>query len=235
MAKRAVLILFTVFLLFLAPFEVIAGGASTSGKTVTNLIVEVRNFLNEPTGSFWSDTEITTWLNDAVRSVNRQTLSTEAREKFVVDSGTSEYAMTETYLMVKGATLQTGVTAYKALFRGKAEDVGHVNKDEPTYFYEFNGKVGIYPLKDTSDFTSTGTTLYVSYVPYQSTLSGSSTIPTPAILDRAIVYYAVAQALYKDKRFNSGNLFIVQHYQDLKFYIENIVSRQPDPFGREVK
>jgi len=192
-----------------------AGGASPSGKTADNLITEIRYYLS-PGDSYWTDAELLAWINDAVQNINLRDHVLESSQMFTVSTGTSEYALS-TYLSIKGVLYQTGVTAFKSLLKGKFEDIGFKDPqyDKPTYWYEYNGKCGIYPLKDTKDHTSSGNTIYVLTVPISDTLVGASAIPTPALFDRAIIYYATGQALMKDRQFGFANQFMSQYFSEL--------------------
>ena len=203
-----------------------AGGATTSGKTAANLITETRYILNESAsaeGKMWSDTEITAWINDAVRNiVNRAHCLESGITRHVLSSGTSEYAIGGSYIYVKGVIYQSGTTTYRALTRGKVLELGNVTGDAPSSFYEFNGKVGIYPLKDSEFTTVSGNTIYIIAVTLPSTLTSSSTIPTPSAYDRAIIYYVVSQALLKDNRDGRAKSFLDQYYSEIdRFRVDN--------------
>ena len=203
-----------------------AGGATTSGKTVANLITETRYILNESAsaeGKMWSDTEITAWINDAVRNIVNRTHCLESGiTRHVLSSGTSEYAIGGSYIFVKDVIYQSGATDYKALTRGGILALGNVTGDEPSSFYEFNGKVGIYPLKDSEYTTISGSTIYIIAVTLPSTLTGTSSIPTPSAYDRAIIYYTVSQALLKDNKADRSQWFLNQYYSEIdRFRVDN--------------
>ena len=210
--KRIALAILFVILLACAAFS-----ASPSGKTVDDLVTEVRSFLNESTAAFWTDAEIERWINNGVRNIAARAHCIEETESIVISSATTEYALSSSYVAVKRVLYQSGATAYKALLRGQKEQIGHVDKDleEPEFFYESGEGVVIYPIKDSSTVTSSGNTIYVVYVPAVSTLSGTSAIPTPEQFDRAIVYYATAQALFKKRFFGSAREYMSQYYDEV--------------------
>uniref|UniRef100_A0A6M3XS62 Uncharacterized protein n=1 Tax=viral metagenome TaxID=1070528 RepID=A0A6M3XS62_9ZZZZ len=200
-----------------------AGGGSTSGKTVANLITETRYILNESTASMWSDAELTAWINDAVRNISARTHCLESgNTRHVLSSGTSEYSIGSNYIFVKGVIYQSGSTTFKALKRGKILDVGNMTGEEPSSYYEFNGKVGIYPLVDSDNTSVSGNTIYILAVTLPDTLTSLSTIPTPAAYDRAIIYYVVSQALLKDNRDGRAQTFLNQYYSEIdRFRVDN--------------
>jgi len=127
-------------------------------------------------------------------------------------SGTSEYSIGSNYLFVKDVIYQSGSTTYKALKKGKILDVGNVTGEEPAAYYEFNGKVGIYPLIDSDNTTVTGNTIYILTTTLPSTLTGTSSIPTPASFDRAIVYYVASQAFMFDPGKGEMAAFLLNQY-----------------------
>lgn len=180
-----------------------AGGSTVSGKTVNNLLDESRYLFNGisqsgVTDPGWPDTEIRAWINDAVSDISTITECQEDSQRFTLSTGTSEYTMTASYMYVKDVVYQTGTTAFRTLMQGKLGDVGNIQQaDEPKYWYELDGKIGIYPLKDTKDATISGDTIYVVFIPFTATLSGGSSIPTPAMFDQAILYFVAKRAFAK--------------------------------------
>jgi len=193
----------TFLFLLLLSSPVFAGGAPASGKTVNGLVLETQYLINGisqsgVTDPAWPEAELRVWINSAIEDINVLAGAQESSERFTVSTGTSEYAMTSSYLYLKDVAYQTGATTFRTLSKGKFEDVGNLQKaDEPAYWYEVNGKVGIYPLQDTKDATASGNTIYAIYVPLNSTLSGASAIPTPAMFDQAILYFVAKRAFAK--------------------------------------
>lgn len=224
--KKYLQILMILFILLWASFS-FAGGATASGKTVANLITEVRYILNESasaTGKMWSDTELTVWINDAVRNIVARTHCLESgNTRHVLSSGTSEYPLSSNYIFVKGVIYQSGATTYKALKKGKILDVGNVTGEEPASYYEFNGKVGIYPLADSDNTTVTGNTIYILTTTLPSTLTGTSSIPTPASFDRAILFYVASQATLKDQQQDRSAWYFNQYASEIdRFRVDNL-------------
>lgn len=209
--------IFLSFCVYLPP--TFAAGATASGKTVANLTREVRYLLNETESSttgFFKDGEIEAWINDAVRNVIARGHPLSSVTHFTLSSGTSEYSITDNYVAVRAVLYQSGITAFKGLQRGSKAAVGNIGDayEEPRHFYETKSRtgVGIYPLIDSDDNTVSGNTIYVSYTPMQTTLSGASPIPTPASFDRHIVYYAVGQGFIKDNKMKRAQ-FVLSQYQ----------------------
>ena len=222
MKKLKIIIGYVFLISFLFASNSYASGATASGKTVANLTREVRYLLNETDSSttgFWKDPEIEAWINDAVRNVVARTHVLSSVTEFPLDSGVSEYRMSESYVTVRGVLYQTGVTTFKGLQRGSKAAVGNIGDayEDPRHSYETKSKtgVGIYPLIDSDDNTVTGNTIYVSYTPMQATLSSTDSIPTPASFDRHIVYYAAGQGFIKDNKLKRAELVLSQYQKEL--------------------
>jgi len=227
--KKLILVLLALVLLLLPPSSAFSGGQTVSGKTVDDLVTEARYILNESasaSGKMWTDAEIETWINDAVRNIIARTHCLESSEQHTLDSGTSEYTISNDYVFVKTVLYQSGETEFRALLPSSVDVLGYVPGDEPKHFYEYNGKVGVFPLKDSRDATVSGNTIYVYYVPMQETLSGTSSIPTPASFDRAILYYTISQAFLKDGQMDRSDRFWSQYSQEIDRYRMDFLERK---------
>jgi len=196
-------------------FAVIVNASEQSGRTVSDIMTETRYLINGymANGSedtYWSDAELVSWINYAVRNVRVRAKNTMLEsESFVLSSGTSEYVPTSNYLYVRAVMYQSATTAFMPLLPSTFEDRTAETGAEPKYFYELSGKVGVYPLKDDAlnDVTVTGNTIYVLTVPRGIVLTSSDTLPTPALFDRSILFYTAAQALRKNGLFESADYF----------------------------
>lgn len=211
--KKIFQILIIVCLIF--PVTVHASDANVSGKTASQLITDIRYLLNETTADFWDDDALLSYLNAAVVDVTRkvpQSLMTGTTQ-FVLDTGTSEYPVVQSHLAIRDVIWQSGTTDFKTLNKGSLLGLGKKDNKvgDPSYYYMIDNRIGVYPLQDTIDRTVTGTTIYVITTPIPTTMTTSSTIQTPAVFDRALVFYAVSQALLQKMYFNAANSFTVQY------------------------
>ncbi len=63
-------------------------------QTLTTLLASTRSLLNEPTARLWSDSEITTWLNEACRDLARRTEDLQVFDTSITAGpGTRAYAL----------------------------------------------------------------------------------------------------------------------------------------------
>lgn len=192
----------TLYILFLCCFFWSTGtwaAGTQSTKTVNNILTEVRYALNESTADFWSDTELISHINQGIQNLAARTRCYEVTERYTLSSGTSTYAINVAYIAINDAIHQSAVTAWTPIQRGERTGINLTDKSQnyPAYYYEANGKIGFYPIRDTTSERSTGTTAYVTYMALPVTQSGTSTVPIPGSFDRALVNYAIGQALFK--------------------------------------
>ena len=214
--KKTLIALF--LLVFFWSGGIYAANETPSGKTADDLLTEARDLLEEDSAGYWSDAELLRHLNHAVRRIVVMTGCLENTERFVLDTGTSEYGLSDSYMAVTSVIYQSGATEFKSLKRGERLGVGYQGgSDAPEYYYSGVSKVGVYPMRDTSDVTVSGNTIYVYYAPLQTTLSSSDSIPTPACYDTAIVDYIVHKGLAKDKMFDASQWWEQRYYQDIQF------------------
>ena len=209
-----------------------SGSETTSGKTANNLITIIRYHLNESTASFWSDTELLSHINDAIREIVEKTHCIESIEFFTLSSGVTEYAISSDYVYINRALYMSGVTSgtsvYSTLKRLRRQEpiYGYTNEDleAPEFFYDSNGYLSVWPVTDDSS----GNTVAAYYVPLQTALSGASSIVTPASLDDAIVYYTTAQAFIKDGRYDRSTYFMNLFRQEIGEFRQQFVYPKPD-------
>lgn len=112
---------------------------------------------------------------------------------------------TGAYLTVRSPTGQTSGTWYvddvyvnsgaKGLKKSSPYELGLVELiDEPKYWYDWGGKVGVFPTLDSVDAEK----ITVYYVTRPTDIVSTDNLTIPAIYDTALEYYMLAQARLKD-------------------------------------
>jgi hypothetical protein len=120
----------------------------------------------------------------------------EATESINLASSTIEYSVTSTYLTVKAVHYVDASSNVWALKKGSPSSVGqNIGADAPMYWYEWGGKVGVYPT-----ITRTTETITVYYITRPTAIASSANVTTPAIYDTALTYYVAAHAHLKDRQ-----------------------------------
>lgn len=200
-----------------------AWGASqqTSSTLASTMITNARYYLDEATEDYWSDTELLGWLNDGVVDIAAKTNCLETTEAVTLTASTVEYTISTAYITIKDV-VYNGTSYKKGLIKGNVRSIGHeMQDDEPTYWYEFAGKVGIYPAL-TSVTTETAT-LYLIKRP--TAIASSAAVTTPAIYDKALVYYIVAQAQLKQGQGATASAYLSLYQAELDRYRADFVDQ----------
>jgi len=193
--------LFIVFLIFIFALNVFAASQQTSSTTAQSIVDDARAYLNESSAAFWDDTDLLQWLNDGQIDIVANTHCLQSTESVDLIASTIEYSITSTYTTVKAVQYVDSDSKVWALKRGSPDHVGsdaisRLKLTKPTYWYEWAGKIGVYPA--LTSVTTETVTLYIVTRPTAITLTDSVTVP--ALYDKALTLYVVAQALYRDKQ-----------------------------------
>lgn len=176
--------------------------------TLATAISEVRSLLDEPTAAFWSNTELTNWINEGCKDVARRA-ETKQAEAFITVVATTQVfsAPADTYRIHRITFIQTptGVSpnTYTLEFRGYMEmdQIWGINQNWPaTYplYYTLwthppTLKIITYPV------TSTPGKLNIFY--YKQIVTATTTTSDIDILpgwEDVIYDYAMYRALRKD-------------------------------------
>ena len=243
MNKRISLIFALAFALFTVFYVGLAKGATidTSGVTVATIITRARYDINESTASFWSDAELTTWINQAIWEI---TAKTRCLEKAVSTQTLAEddydYSISGDWLSIETIIHDSGTTTgdsdtseagrrLHTLKRIDIRDFGHTRETgRPKQYAVWNDTLYIWPIPD-SDQSGTTLILFSVNLPTGVT-STSSAIETPAYFDHSILNYVKAKAYFKDKREAKGNYYMALFENALREYVVNILKRNiPDP------
>lgn len=187
------LILFILFILFILVGFAYGASQQTSSTAASELINDAEALLNDSENRFWRQSELLQWLNDGMVDIVSRSHCLQSTESINLATDTLEYTITSNYITVKAVHYIDSDGAVKALRRGGPDRVGLVEDvDEPVYFYDWAGKLGIYPT-----FTRTTETVTVYLITRPTAITVLNNVTTPAIYDTALTYYMVAQAHLK--------------------------------------
>jgi len=210
------------------------GSQRTSSTLVSDLITKVRYLIHEvlttageDSDAFWKDDEdIIPAIHDGVQDIATRTGCLEETEEIDLASNTVEYSITSTTYIAVNAVVYTDANGKKAgLKRGTPTHIGHEGQeDKPEYWYEFDGKVGVYPM--LSARTTEDIKLYMLSLPAAITAT-TDTIPTPAHYDVALKYYVAAMMFLKDRQ--------ISRYDGLMSLYYKILDRYRADFNEQVK
>ncbi len=202
------------------------GSQYVSSKSANDFIVDARSLVNEPTASFWNDTEMLQWINDGILDIVTKTWCLGQTEAITLANDTLEYVIASDYITIVTVHLTTVATGKaKSLLKGHPAMVGHVpDPGEIVYWYEFDGKIGLYPIMaDVSGYTCS---CYQVAVP--SILTAVDNSPLPAWFDDSLTTYVVAKALFKDNETGTAQTAMGSYESLIGRYTGDLLQKQAD-------
>ena len=188
-----------VLIVLLFSLNVYAASQDVSSTTASTIIDNVESLLNDSNNDFWGAGELLTWINAAQVSIATQAQCLEATESIALASSTLEYTITSDYVTVKAVHYVDADGGIKALLPGSPVSVGNVeNPSEPVFFYDWGGKLGIYPMLSAR----TTETITVYYITLPATIASTDNITVPKIYESALIFYTMARAWMKDRTYS---------------------------------
>lgn len=189
-----------------------------SGVLASAIITRARTKLSEASAIRWSDADLLQLLNDGQNDVCGKTLSYQGSESVTLVANTIEYTPTGAFYKIIGAVLNPASGTPWGLIKSNLSSRGSSQDDVPRYWYEFAGKIGIYPAY-TAVTTQTAT---VYYGKQPTTLISSNALLTPAVFDLAITNYIVAMAFLLDGQTELGTAFYNLYLSDIAPYRQDL-------------
>lgn len=202
--------------------------AVLSSPTLNRLIKEVRIFLNQedPTNSFWSDSELTVYLNDAVRTYFIE-VNERAEGQFDKVTNLNIVSAVETIplptdcfevrALYKKQDLVYKILRYNNnLTDGYELDGGTSSTAYEPYYYFRDNDIVLRPVPQFSETAS----LQLEYTAFPETMIwGGDTLMNSVspVFKELLVMYAVYKARIKESSVNGTNTYaaVQQHLSDL--------------------
>ena len=209
-----------------------AGPQTTSTTTAEDIVSQVRVYLDEPTAVMWDNQDLLRLVNDGMVDISVKAKCYQARETISLTANTIEYTPTSDYIGIIAVHLNQATGGTIKLTPGTVSSVGAIpvsgTTARPSYWYEFGGKIGVYPAYTA--VTTQTVTVFMARRP--ADIGYYSDVRTPAVFDRALVYYVVAQALMIDDRFTAANNYMTMYLGEIDRYRKDFVgvdNETPDP------
>jgi len=202
--------------------------------TLANAITQVRGVLNETSPQFWTDAEITYWLQEGTKIVASKTLMVEAEDDIspLVANQLSYTSSDETWIAnviePYAAIYNDGSTNYKGLIKIHPRQLGNVKtftSGAPKYYCLHNRNIYVWPVANAT-IVAAGAKITLLYA-----------TETDDITDLADeyqhlpIYYAIARAKLKDQKFAEATSMMSQFYNDLNFERTDKHVREVDSVG----
>ena len=188
----------------------VCASVKTSSTTASAIIVSARYYLNEPTEVFWLDVELLAWLNTGTMDIFARGKVLECSESIDLSVGTIEYALSERYLGITDVIYVNSDSASKGLIRSNPRSVGHTSVDEPAYWYEIGGMLGIFPATSTASETAT-----VYYLARPTDVATDESVLIPAHYENALSLFIAARAWIKDEQLAKSDRAMAEYYEEI--------------------
>lgn len=183
--------------------------------SAANIILNVRALLNEATADFWTDVQLTAYIDEAIR---------------VIAERTGCYRTTASVNTV-AATRTVSFTGYKclaieynksALVKIVPSQVGHIKIDgvTPQYWFELGSTAVIIPTPDIAY----ALTLYLQGVP---AAIGATTPVLPYSVCSIIPYFVAARAFEQDRMIGPANHYMSMFNNELDFISTGLLPNYP--------
>lgn len=200
--------------------------------TLNDAITQVRSALNEGTAEYWTDAEITDWIQEGSRSFSSKTLMVEGTESIspLIENQLRYTSTDETWIAniiePYAAIYVDGSNKYKGLIKVHPRQLGNVatfTSGAPKYYCMHDRSIYVWPLS-TATVVSTGSI---------SVLCSKETDDITEITDEfqhLPIIYATAKAKQKDQKFGEANTLLQQFWNEVNFERGDKHNRETDTY-----
>ena len=198
--------------------------------TLANGITQVRAALNEVTASYWTDAEITFWIQEGCRVFSSKTLMVEDTQDIdpLVAAQLSYDSSDETWIAdiiePYSAIYFDGGSKYKGLIKIEPKMIGNLatfTSGSPKYYCMHDRSIYIFPLASATVAAAGSVTMLFS------SITDDITVLTDEYQHLPIIY-ATAKAKQKDQSFGEAASLLAQFYQEVEFERKDKHTREKD-------
>ena len=198
--------------------------------TLANALTQIRYAINETTAQYWSDAELTAWVQEGTRVFSSKTLMVEATEDITLVAGQLSYDSSDESWIADiiepyAALYDNGSDVYKGLIKITPQMIGNVattTDGDPKYYCMHDRKVYVFPLTTAAIVTASGLI---------TMLFATETDDITALTDEyqhLPIIYATAKAKQKDQSFGEAASLLAQFYQEIEFERKDKHTREKD-------
>ena len=199
--------------------------------TLANSITQVRAALNEATATYWSDDEITFWIQEGCRVFSSKTLmmeDTQDIDPLVANQlryTSGDQAWIANILEPYTAIYYNGSSKYKGLIKIEPKQIGNLatfTSGEPKYYCMHDRSIYLFPLVSAAVVMANGVVTLLF-----SSVTSDITDITDEYQHLPIIY-AVAKAKQKDQHFGESASLMSQFFQETNFERADKHTREKD-------
>lgn len=184
--------------------------------TLATAVTEVRHLLNESTASFWTDTQLQGWIQQATTDISCKTLCTTAEGTITLVQNQQKYTSADESwigdnLKVMVMWYNLGSSTY-GMQRTEPYRFGHLQvggTDRPRYWFEDNRKIYLWPIPG-SDENGVDITCIYSKITNDITELREE-------YQQLTFLYASAMAKARDRKFQEAALYQQMYLNALNF------------------
>ena len=187
--------------------------------TLIQAVQEVRYLINESTASYWSDTEIESWIKQGCLDWCEKTLLLTQEDAITLSTDTYKYTTsTDNHIDNAIRTLHAEHNG-KALKRLTYEEIrGHTQMvlaidEDPEYFYDkYNGLLFTVYIGDTPSIEQNGDSVNVIFA-----LRTDAIIEIPYEYQQNIFNFAASKAKMKERQWQEAQLLFQMYINNIAF------------------
>ena len=187
--------------------------------TLSSSVTEVRSLINEPTASYWSDTEIESWIKQGCLDWCEKTLLLTQEDVITLATDTYRYtASTGNYINNAIRTLHAehkGIALKRLTYeemRGHTQ-MALATDEDPRYIYDkYNGLVFTVWIGDTPSVEQNGDSINVIFA-----LRTDAIAELPYEHQSTIFNYAAAKAKMKERQWQEAQLLWQMYLNNVAF------------------
>lgn len=178
----------------------------------------VREFINEDTADFWTDTEIDEWIKMGCLDISTKTLVVKHRDYFTLATDTEVYDASDfntntsdVIVGVQYAWYQDDMNAV-SLQKIRPDQFGHVQFQDagpPKMFFEDNGEIFVWPVPTSSENGNKINLIYAYASDDITDLRYNYQIMA--------IWFAVSMAKAKDEQFGQASMWQQVYANALQF------------------
>ena len=187
--------------------------------TLANAITEVRYTLNETTATFWTDAQITAWIQEGCRVFSSKTLMVEGTDSIdpLIANQLAYTSADETWLAdviePYAAIYNNGSNVYKGLIKVHPRQIGNVatfTAGDPKYYSLYKRSIYVWPLATTA----------IAAAGQIDMLYAKETDDITALQDEyqhLPIIYATSKCKQKDSKFAEATSLMQQFLNEVNF------------------
>jgi hypothetical protein len=215
-------IFFAAMAIFVSVSLAMSGSQQTSSTLASTIISDVRSDYGDATLNNFSAAEMLEYLNEGMVDLVNKSHCLEDTESVNLIADTIEYTLSTAFIEVLAVQYNDAGGAVYGLKKGDPSMVG-LKSDEgdidgPQFWYEFEGKVGIYPA--LSSVTTETCTVYLVKRPVD--IASNAAITIPSIYETALKLYMLGRMALKDRNVEMYQAVMSQYSSELGFYRQDL-------------